>query len=84
MSSSSGEYRAMSDWVDIEQWKHCFEMARPGIVFEIRNAEGQNMLAPCTETVPVAPFDWKSAPLKFRAVAEPPSEHSSPIPAPKE
>lgn len=74
----------MSDWIDIQYWERCSEMARPGIVFEIRNAEGESMLAPCTEAVPSAPFDWKSGPLHFRAVVEPKAEHSNPIPKPKE
>ena len=73
----------MSDWIDIEQWQRCLEMEKPGIVFEIRNVEGHSMLAHCTTTVPQAPFDWKSAPVKFRAVVEPPAEHSTPIPKPK-
>jgi hypothetical protein len=78
------EYKAMSEWFDINQWDHCIEMARPGIVFEIRNADGQSMFSPCTKQVPEAPFDWKSSPLKFRAVLEPAPEHSSPIPKPEE
>ena len=78
------EHRAVSDWVDIKDWDLCSQMARPGIVFEVRNAEGQSMLTPCTPSPPKPPFDWKSAPLKFRAVTEQPPEHSSPIPKPKE
>ena len=74
----------MSDWVDIKDWDLCAQMERPGIVFEVRNAEGQSMLTPCTQLLPKPPFDWKSAPLKFRAVTEPPSQHSSPIPKPKQ
>ena len=27
----------MGEWIAIEQWERCVEMARPGIVFEIRN-----------------------------------------------
>jgi hypothetical protein len=78
------EYEAMSDWVDIEKWQHCLDMARPGIVFEIRNADGQCMITPCTAAVPTLPFDWKSAPLRFRAIAEPLPQHSPPMPKPKE
>jgi hypothetical protein len=77
-------HRVMSDWIDITQWDHCQEMARPGIVFEIRNADEQSMITNCTVTVPAAPFDWKSAPVKFRAIVEVPPQHSQPIPRAKE
>jgi hypothetical protein len=78
------EYEAMSDWMDIEQWQHCAAMERPGIVFQISNAEGQSMITNCTVTLPPPPFDWKSAPVRFRAIVEPLSQHSSPLPKPKE
>lgn len=58
-------------------------MARPGVVFEIRNAEGLSLFTPCAVPLPPMPFDWKSAPVRFRAVAEAAPEHSAPIPAPK-
>jgi hypothetical protein len=74
----------MSDWIDIAQWDECHDLARPGIVFEIRNAEEQSMITRCTAAVPAAPFDWKSAPLKFRAIVELPPQHSQPIPRAKE
>jgi hypothetical protein len=35
------EYEAMSEWMDMEQWQQCADMARPGIVFEIRNSDGR-------------------------------------------
>ena len=73
----------MSEWISIAQWQDCARMARPGIVFEIRNAAGQTMLAPCVQPLPAAPFDWSSPPLQFRAVAEPKPEHSAPIPPPR-
>ncbi len=63
-------HRIMSDWLDIEQWDHCHELARPGIVFEIRNAEEQSMIAHNAAAVPAAPCDWISAPVKFRAIVE--------------
>ena len=74
----------MSDWMDIAQWQQCLDFARPGIVFEIRNAEGQIMITPCTAALPATPFDWKSPPLRFRAVAESAPQHSDPLPPPKE
>ena len=83
MSDARG-MKAMSDWIDIKQWGECQRMAHPGIVFEIRNGDGQIMFSNCTVTVPIAPFDWKSAPVKFRAIAELPPRHSNPIPKPKE
>jgi hypothetical protein len=74
----------MSEWMAIDQWHRCVDMARPGIVFEIRNSEGQSLFTPCVMPLPRMPFDWKSAPLRFRVVPEPKPEHSSPLPGPKE
>jgi hypothetical protein len=73
----------MSDWMAIAQWDQCRELARPGIVFEIQNVEGQSILTQCVAEVPPAPFDWTSPPVRFRAVREAPPEHSAPIPPPK-
>ena len=73
----------MSEWMAIAEWHRCAELARPGVVFELRNAEGQSMLTPCVQPLPGAPFDWKSKPHQFRAVAETKPEHSAPLPAPK-
>ena len=73
----------MSEWMAIEQWERCVEMARPGIVFEIRNAEGLSLFTPCVTPLPKPPFDWKSPGIEFRAVFEPPPQHSTPIPPPK-
>ena len=52
----------------IAQWHECKGMARPGIVFEVKNAEGQTLLTECTAQVPPTPFGWKSPPVVFRAV----------------
>ena len=73
----------MSEWMSIAQWQECVNMARPGIIFEIRNADGQSLFTPCIVSVPTMPFDWKSPPVQFRAVAEPRPEHSTPIPPEK-
>ena len=73
----------MSEWMAITRWIECEQMARPGIVFEIQNAEGLSLITPCTATMPAMPFDWKSAPTRFRAIAEPPPRRSDPIPLPK-
>lgn len=73
----------MGEWIAIAEWHRCLEMARPGIVFEIRNGEGLSMFTPCVQPLPAAPFDWKLPPLEFRAVAEQAPEHSEPIPEPK-
>ncbi len=73
----------MGDWLAITDWQQCQRMARPGIVFEIQNVEGLSLFAPCTVTLPAMPFDWKSAPIRFRAVVEGVPVHSGPIPAPK-
>lgn len=73
----------MSEWMAIAQWHDCAKMAKPGIIFEIRNAEGQSLFTPCVPTVPQKPWDWKSPPLMFRAIAEPKPQHSEPIPEQK-
>ena len=73
----------MGEWIAIAQWERCVEMERPGIVFEIRNADGNVMVTACVQPLPAAPFDWKTPPLEFRAIVEAPPEHSSPIPPPK-
>lgn len=73
----------MSEWLAIAEWHRCAEMARPGIIFEIRNAEGRSLFTPCVQSLPKPPFDWKSPPVQFRAVAEEKPEHSTPIPPPK-
>ena len=71
----------IGEWIAMEQWAKCAEMAKPGIVFEIRNAQDQWLLTPCVSNPPV-PFDWKSPPVKFRAITEPKPEHSAPLPPP--
>jgi hypothetical protein len=70
----------MSDWVPIVQWSECRQMERPGIIFELRNAEGLSMFSPCAATLPAAPQDWKSPPVAFRAIAGQRPRHSTPIP----
>lgn len=72
----------MSDWMAIAQWHECQQMARPGIVFELQNAEGLSLYTPCVATVPATPFGWKSAAIRFRAIPQPPAERSDPIPPP--
>jgi len=72
----------MSEWIAIAQWEKCRELSRPGIIFEISNAEGKSLFTPCVMPLPSMPFNWKSPPLRFRAVAEPPPERSAPIPLP--
>lgn len=72
----------MSDWISIENWARCQEMARPGVYFELRNAEGQSLFSLCQPSVPAAPFDWRSPPIAFRAVPEPVARPSAPIPPP--
>lgn len=73
----------MSEWIAIAQWHECTKMARPDIVFEIRNAEGQTMLSPCVVPLPEMAFNWKSPAVMFRPVARPKPEHSTPLPPPK-
>ena len=73
----------MGEWIAIALWQQCAQMVKPGIVFEVRNAEGQSLLTPCVQPLPAAPFDWTSPAKEFRTVPEPPPERSSPIPEPK-
>ena len=73
----------MSEWVAITKWDECQKMARPGIVFEIRNAHGQSMLTPCVVPLPPVPANWTSPAAMFRPVAEEKPRHSTPMPAPK-
>ncbi len=72
----------MSEWIDMAEWGRCAEMARPGIVFEIRNGDGLSLFTPCTPDTPPVPFDWTAPALEFRAVEEQPAEHSAPLPPP--
>ena len=58
-------------------------MESPGIVSEIRNADGQLLTTHCVVPLPELPFDWKSPPLEFRAVPEPKPQHSEPLPPPR-
>jgi hypothetical protein len=38
----------MSEWMAISQLQDCTDLARPAIVFEIRNADNQLLLTPCS------------------------------------
>lgn len=69
----------MSDWIDFAQWSLCDEMARPGVVFEVVNADGQVMLTECTPVLEI-PTDWKAGPIRFRPIPEPVPTRSKPIP----
>ncbi len=73
----------MSDWIDFNRWKDCASMERPGFVFEVANAEDQRMLTRCMHPLQ-RPWDWTSAPVRFRIVAAPKPRHSRPIPRPQE
>ena len=75
--------RQMGEWIAIEHWERCRELERPGIVFEIRNAEGLSLFTPCTATVPTVSFDWRLPPFEFRPIEEAAPEHSAPLPPPK-
>lgn len=72
----------MYDWIPIDQWAECSTMERPGIVFEIRNADGQTLMTACVPEAPKAPFDWTAPPIEFRPVPQPPAQHSEPLPPP--
>ena len=69
-----------ADWVHISKWGDCAALERPGIVFELRNVDGQSLFTQCSPTLPPVPFDWKSPPVMFRAIPAPKPQHSSPMP----
>ncbi len=71
----------MTDWIDFSRWPDCPSQTRPGHVFEVENAQGQVLLTPCEETLQV-PWDWRSGPVRFRLVPDPPAKLSNPMPAP--
>ena len=72
----------MADWIDIARWSECERMARPGYVFEVANGAGQSLFTPCVQALPT-PWDWTSAPVRFRLVAEGTPRRSQPIPPPQ-
>ena len=71
----------MSEWIDFVRWQECKEMEQPGYIFEVVNAEEQQMLTPCVIPLDV-PFDWTSLPVKFRIIVEPAPKRSDPLPPP--
>lgn len=72
----------MNEWIAIAEWDRCRELTRPGIIFEIRNADGLSLFTPCVIPLPTPPFDWTSPPLEFRPVEEPLPQRSEPLPEP--
>lgn len=82
VAAMSAEQWVMGDWKPIADWAQCAEMAKPGIIFELRNADGQSMYSSCETIVPALPVGWKSPPKEFRPVRQPPPQHSSPMPPP--
>lgn len=72
----------MAEWIAIDQWQRCAEMARPGIVFEVRNADKLSLFTSCVMPLPDMPFDWQSPAVEFRPVAELPPRPSAPLPEP--
>jgi hypothetical protein len=71
----------MSEWIDFIHWQECKAMERPGYIFEVVNADEQQMLTTCTAILEV-PFDWTSLPVKFRLIVEPALNRSDPLPPP--
>lgn len=66
LTIARGEFmkvHGMGEWISTAQWQECERMARPGIVFEISNAEGLSLFTPCVAPLPPMPLDWKSAPV---------------------
>lgn len=70
------------DWINFDDWYRCAELERPGIVFEVQNAEGFSLFTPCVAVLEL-PFDWNSQPVRFRPVIEQPPRHSDPLPPPR-
>ncbi len=69
----------VGEWTPIEKWSDCRQLERPGFIFEIQNASGQTLFTRCTPHLNV-PFDWTSAPVRFRAIPEPAPQRSTPLP----
>ena len=72
----------MGDWVPIDQWPECARMERPGIVFEVRNRDGQSLVTPCVVPLPETPFDW-TAPARRIPRGSRASRRSIPHPIPQ-
>jgi hypothetical protein len=73
----------MGEWLAFAQWPLCREMARPGIIFEVQNGAGQSLFTPCVVALTELPLDWKSPPIRFRAITEPAPRRSAPLPPPQ-
>jgi hypothetical protein len=72
----------MNDWIDFNRWSECQRWSRPGYVFEVINSEGQSLLTPCVKDLE-RPWDWSSAPIRFRVKPEPKPRRSQPLPKPE-
>lgn len=71
-------------WVKIKNWHRCERMLKKGSVFELRNAEGQKMLATCNpRELPPRPEGWLSDAVRFRVIKEPKPERSPEMQLPK-
>ena len=73
----------MGEWMSIAEWPDCRRLERPGIIFELRNRDGQSLFTRCVATMPELPFDWTSPAEKFRLVPEAEPVHSAPLPVPQ-
>jgi hypothetical protein len=71
----------MDEWISFDRWAECATMQRPGYVFEVINSDGQRLVTQCEPNLPM-PFDWRSAPLRFRLVPAAQPRHSDPLPSP--
>jgi hypothetical protein len=69
------------EWMHFDRWHECGKLGEPASVFEVMNSDGQTMFTTCVERLGV-PWDWKSAPIRFRLVTPPRARHSGPIPRP--
>ncbi len=72
----------MSEWMAIAQWHECEKLTRPGIVFELKNAEGLTMLSPCVAQVPAQAFRLEVAPGRVPRGRCARPRHSEPMPPP--
>jgi hypothetical protein len=72
----------MDAWLPMDRWPECRALEKPGIVFEVQNADGDSMVLACELPFPGAPWDWRSPPIRFRAIGLPKPRPTSPIPGP--
>ena len=76
------EGRDMGEWIAIAQWDKCLGLARPGIIFEVSNAEGRSLVHTVCGVAATAAVRLEIAPVRFRVVPEFRRSTRRPLPEP--